>query len=215
MYLLCEIVFVAYNWNMNTKELLEKIRNNTKEDMIPPKSSAVIIPLVEISGEIHVLFEVRSPALKFQPGEVCFPGGRIEAGEAPMDAALREISEELLIDSGKTEIISSLAPLFGPTGSLVYPYVALLHDYKMTYSTDEVAKVFTYPISFFKEHPANRYPMQKPTIPPDNFPFQKVTGGTDTYNWHVQKYDMWIYEDTDPVVWGFTGRLLHAFLELI
>ena len=44
---------------------------------------AVLVPLVRRRGAAHLLFEVRADTLNRQPGEVCFPGGRIEAGEPP------------------------------------------------------------------------------------------------------------------------------------
>ncbi|WP_026510036.1 NUDIX hydrolase [Butyrivibrio sp. LC3010] len=226
---------------MKTNEIIKRIENIDFESRIPDKSSAVIIPLLEISGEINILFEQRSGKLSFQPGEVCFPGGRIEKGESPRKAAIREICEELLLpietfnetahisgaqkDDRKTpavtsedqgsRILTELSPIIGPTGALIYPFVALLQNYNMTFSTDEVQKVFTYPISFLKDHPPVRYKMQRKTIPPENFPYRQVTGGMDYYDWHIQHYDMWIYEDTSPVIWGFTGRLLHSFLELL
>ncbi|WP_408070857.1 NUDIX hydrolase [Butyrivibrio sp. JL13D10] len=199
---------------MKVEKLISKLRETEKISLIPEKSSAVIIPLIEISGEVNVVFTVRSKSLRFQPGEVCFPGGRIEKGESALEAALRELKEELLISEG-VHILCSLAPMFGPTGAAVYPFVALLHEYDMTYSPSEVDQVFTYPLSYFKDHPPVRYPMQKRTFAPDNFPYRKVTDGADTYEWHIQKYDMWIYEDTYPVIWGFTGRLLHEFLEML
>ncbi|WP_155994842.1 NUDIX hydrolase [Butyrivibrio sp. WCE2006] len=226
---------------MKTNEIINKIENIDFESRIPRKSSAVIIPLLEISDELNILFEQRSGKLSFQPGEVCFPGGRIEKGESPKNAAIREICEELLLpidtfkeasfisgvpkaDSKKpvnnpedqgSRILTELSPIIGPTGALIYPFVALLQNYNMTFSSDEVQKVFTYPISFFKDHPPVKYEMQRKTIPPKNFPYGLVTGGMDYYDWHIQHYDMWIYEDTNPVIWGFTGRLLHTFLELL
>ena len=50
-------------------------------------SYAVLCPLVERPDGLHLLFEVRSAALHRQPGEVCFPGGRMEAGETPEQCA--------------------------------------------------------------------------------------------------------------------------------
>ena len=52
-------------------------------------SSAVLVPLIKQKGEYQVLFEVRSANLNRQPGEICFPGGRIEAGETPLAAAVQ------------------------------------------------------------------------------------------------------------------------------
>ena len=56
-------------------------------------SYAVLCPLVERPDGLHLLFEVRSAALHRQPGEVCFPGGRMEAGETPEQCALRETGD--------------------------------------------------------------------------------------------------------------------------
>ncbi|SDB02669.1 CoA pyrophosphatase [Butyrivibrio sp. INlla16] len=220
---------------MNKKEILEKIDKLNNTPAVSKGSSAVIIPLIEKDGEMHILFEERSHKLEFQPGEVCFPGGRIEEGETPKEAALREFFEELFskfnhdnIPNNNSEakscessiedyleILSELPPIMGPTGAIIYPFVGLVKKDDFTYSKDEVEKIFTYPVSYLLDHPPVCYKMQKRTFAPDNFPFEKVTGGKSTYGFHVQKYDMWIYEDTDPIVWGFTGRLLHSFLEQI
>ena len=58
------------------------------------RSMAVLLPLAEGPEGWQVLFEVRAAGIS-QPGEVCFPGGRIEPGETPEEAALRECREEL------------------------------------------------------------------------------------------------------------------------
>ena len=47
------------------------------------RTYAVLVPLVERDGALHLLYEVRARMLRRQPGEVCFPGGRMEAGETP------------------------------------------------------------------------------------------------------------------------------------
>ena len=208
---------------MNKNELLSRINRIDSLSHYPKGSSAVIIPLLEKDGEMHVLFEERAHTLECQPGDVCFPGGRIECGETPIEAAKREFFEELYSGTeysdetanNSLDILTALTPLPGPTGAPVYPFVALVKNDQFSYSKDEVEQIFTYSVSYLKAHPPLSYPMQKKTTPPDNFPYEKVTGGKNTYNWHVQHYDMYVYEDTTPVIWGFTGRLLHSFLELI
>lgn len=62
------------------------------------KSYAVFIPIIEVDGKDHILFEVRSKIVS-QPGEVSFPGGKVEEGEDFKDAAIRETMEELRLDS--------------------------------------------------------------------------------------------------------------------
>ena len=205
--------------DINMELLLHKITDKGDHENLPSNSSAVVIPLIERDGTPHILFEERSHALSFQPGEVCFPGGRIEKGESPRDAAIRECLEELYPDdkknaSGKFDIISSFTPLMGPTGSIVYPYIGLIKEYDFTYSRDEVEQVFTYSIDYLLSHPPVSYPMRKETIAPDNFPYDLIPGG-QSYRFHTMHYDMWIYKDTSPVIWGFTGRLLHSFLKSV
>ena len=68
---------------------------------------AILVPLVEVAGELCLLFETRAETLiGHQPGEVCFPGGRREAGERPDETALRETFEELGIPPEEVEILA-------------------------------------------------------------------------------------------------------------
>ena len=209
--------------NILNKEQLKKIiaKNNTTRTDIPEGSSAVLIPIIEKDGELNIIFEERSHSLKFQPGDVCFPGGRVEGNESPQECAVRECIEELYpnninlsINNPNIEIFAALPPMIGPTGKIVYPFAGFLHDYEFTYSKDEVERIIAYPISFFKENPPLHYPMEKRTYPPEDFPVDLISPGKD-YKFYVQKYDMYIYQNTFPVIWGFTGRLLHTFLEMI
>ena len=76
---------------------------NGHEDM---KISSVLIPIVKKDNNYYILFEVRSSNLKFQPNEICFPGGKIDINETPYDAVIRETIEELGTTSNNIEIIS-------------------------------------------------------------------------------------------------------------
>ena len=58
---------------------------------------AVLVPLINISGVTYLIFEKRSNKLKRQPGEICFPGGKLEENETMQECAVRETEEELLI----------------------------------------------------------------------------------------------------------------------
>ena len=69
---------------------------------------AVLIPLVQVNDEWHVLFEVRSLTMRKQPGDISFPGGRIDPTDAsPMEAAIRETHEELGVDPTCIQVLGT------------------------------------------------------------------------------------------------------------
>ena len=78
----------------NIKDIFRdyRIGINGEEDM---KRCSVLIPVVNIDGEDNIIFEIRNNKLNSNPGEICFPGGAIEEGETPKEAALRECFEEI------------------------------------------------------------------------------------------------------------------------
>ena len=70
---------------------------------------AVLVPLVESEQGWQVLYEVRAAKLHRQPGEVCFPGGKMEGTESPESCALRETWEELSIPQDHIHLLGRLA----------------------------------------------------------------------------------------------------------
>ena len=121
------------------------------------RHSSVVFPLIERNGRLEVLFEVRAAKLHRQPGEVCFPGGIVEDGETFEEAAIRETSEELLIDKEQIELIAPLDYLEMSSGLTVHVYLCRLKDYMDTFSREEVDRVFTVPLDWFLEHEPDKY----------------------------------------------------------
>lgn len=72
------------------------------------RHAAVLVPLVERDGAQEVLLTRRHLELRHHPGQVAFPGGRLEPGEEPLDAALREAQEEIGLEIGSAEILGRL-----------------------------------------------------------------------------------------------------------
>ena len=87
---------------------------------------AVLVPLVERDGELYVLYEVRAAKMRRQPGEVCFPGGRIEGAETPEQCALRETQEELGIPSSAIQILGRLDFIAHRANFIMYPILGLV-----------------------------------------------------------------------------------------
>ena len=90
---------------MNDQQLRNILTHRTIGSERLQRNAAILLPLVTVDGRDALLFEVRSKRLEMQPGEICFPGGRIESGETPERAALRELWEELRIPSWQVTLL--------------------------------------------------------------------------------------------------------------
>ena len=89
-------------------------------------TAAVAVPLLEIDGEDHIVFTVRSNKLRRQPGEISFPGGHCEPNDkSSAHAAMRECSEELGIDLDKIELLGNLDCLVSAIGVKLYAVAVL------------------------------------------------------------------------------------------
>ncbi len=176
------------------------------------RGSSVLIPLIRKDDSWHLLFELRALDLDAQPGEVCFPGGRIEPGETPVEAAVRETMEELLVEKSQIEVLAPLDALPGPGGPSIWPVLGILSDYKDTWSEEEVDHTFTVPLSYFLETEPEIYDTLQVTIPGEDFPFEKIPGGRD-YPWKKKHYTVMFYTETDPLIWGITAKIIRLMLE--
>lgn len=175
---------------------------------------AILAPLVKTEEGLSLLFEVRSSKLQHQPGEVCFPGGAIEADEGPLDAAIRETSEELLIERDQIEVIGPSDILVLPFNLILHPYIGRLRDYQGSFSRAEVADVFTVPLRWFFHHPPEVYDNLILNVPTDNFPYEKV-GHRNGYAWQKGKNPILIYEYQDRVIWGMTARMTASLVKMM
>ncbi len=127
--------------------------NKNWEDYPVPTSlypAAVLIPLIERAEGTRVLLTRRTDHLNNHPGQISFPGGRADEGDAsPVGTALREAFEEVGICSEKTTIIGALPQRDTITGFRVMPIIAFI-DPKTAFIADEfeVAELLEVPLEF-------------------------------------------------------------------
>ena len=109
---------------MTLEQLEEKLRGREPGLMDASGQYAVLVPLVEREGKLHILYEVRSQDMRRQPGEVCFPGGRIEGDETPEACAIRETEEELGIPTASITVLGRLDFVAHRANFIMYPVLA-------------------------------------------------------------------------------------------
>jgi 8-oxo-dGTP pyrophosphatase MutT (NUDIX family) len=116
------------------------------------RPAAVLLPIVDRPGGLSVLLTLRAADLRAHSSQVAFPGGKIDAGETPREAALREAHEEIGLEGRFVEPLGWLDPYFTGTGFRVAPLVALIEpSFALTVNKLEVDQVFETPFAFLMD----------------------------------------------------------------
>lgn len=202
---------------MNAMDIITKLKDHKPTILGQEnyKEFSVLIPLLEVNGETHILFEVRSSKLRSQPGDICFPGGKIDRNDVDeKDCAIRETTEELGIARSSILQVTPLDYLVS-FGSIIYTFVGKIsNDEKMNINKDEVEEVFTVPLSYLMNTKPEKYRVDFEVKPESDFPYELIQGGKD-YDWRPRKLDEYFYFYEDRVIWGLTAKILTNFLSLI
>jgi 8-oxo-dGTP pyrophosphatase MutT (NUDIX family) len=124
--------------------------------------AAVMVPLVERPEGLTVLLTQRASHLKNHPGQVSFPGGRIEPHDAgPWEAAVRETHEEIGLEPGFASLAGFLHDHMVLTGYLITPAVAFVRPgFTLELDVTEVDDVFEVPLEFVLD-PAHHVPRSR------------------------------------------------------
>lgn len=188
--------------------------HRTMETLRPDtdRSAAVLIPVVERDGRMQILFEVRASSVP-QGGEICFPGGAVEPGETPEQAAVRETTEELLIEERQITVVAPLFEMAGPGGTWISSYLGELKGYADTRSEDEVDRTFLLPISELAQMEPVISHLSLKVDETEEFPYELIPGGR-AYPLRRLPRAYYFYKTEHGVIWGMTAELLYHTLRL-
>lgn len=167
----------------------------TGDDTLTP--AAVLVPLVEREDGLTVMLTKRTAHLAHHPGQISFPGGRLEPedkGDLTV-CALRETEEETGLDRRKVRLLGRLDDYATGTGFIITPLVGII-DPPFTLSPDsfEVAEVFEVPLAFVLDQ-AN-HQLQSREVRGFQRPFWAL-------NWQ------------DRLIWGATAGILVNLFEVL
>jgi 8-oxo-dGTP pyrophosphatase MutT (NUDIX family) len=162
--------------------------NPSVEALAAARPAAVLIPLLARPEGVTMLLTQRSSGLRQHSGQIAFPGGKIDANEGPLDAALREAEEEIGLSHRHVTPLGFLGPYFSTTGFRITPVVALMDaDASLTPNAGEVEHVFEVPFDFVMD-PANHQ--------------------THEREWKGQMRRYFAIPHGDHYIWGVTAGII-------
>ena len=168
-------------------------------DMLPTRAlipAAVLVGLVERSDGIGVLLTKRTPHLTDHAGQISFPGGRIDAGDADaVAAALREAEEEVGLPRNYVEMLGRLDTYVTRTGFEVTPCVGFVKPPELYYPDPfEVAEVFEVPLRFFRDPTSRKL---------------------ESRMYQGKQRFFYAYPWGDYYIWGATAGMLNNLIEVL
>lgn len=197
--------------------ITEKIKDRRPRPIEKITYCSVLIPLIKINGEWEVIFELRAKDMNTQPGEVSFPGGRIEKNESFKEAAIRETMEELNISRENINIVGELDYLTSHTNLEIHCFLGKISGIevdRISPNPGEVDYIFTVPLRYFLETEPKGYYMDVENTYNDEFPYNLIPGGKN-YKFRKLRRTIYFYQYKDYIIWGYTATMMKHFIELI
>jgi len=179
--------------------------------------AAVLVPLLARPEGPTLLFTRRTDSVRRHKGEIGFPGGHVEAGEAPREAALREAREEVALDPSAVEVLGELDERPVVTRYVVTPVVGLVRRPPAGFSRQEreVREVFEVPVDRFLDPGMPRGEWWDGSrLPPGASRRPLLDLRDEEIDREAGRYRVWFYDVApDRVIWGFTARVLKDLLD--
>lgn len=158
------------------------------------REAAVLVPLHEEGGVPSVLLTLRRADLRTHAGQFSFPGGRLDAGEGSLDAALREAREEVGLDPSRVEVLGRLSEaMVLQSANRLTPWVASVpYPFPYEAAPREVEAIWHVPIPALLAPGVHR---------------------TQRHNFYGLDVDVHFYEVEGRTIWGATARILSELIE--
>jgi 8-oxo-dGTP pyrophosphatase MutT (NUDIX family) len=164
-----------------------------------PAQAAVLLPLV-MRDELMLILTQRTAHLSTHSGQIAFPGGRVDAGDADATAAaLRETHEEIGLPPERVEVLGNLPLYITGTAFIITPVVGLVQPgFTLAPNPYEVDDVFEVPLSFLMNPAHHR---------------------RHAFEWDgvVREWYSMPYQDgaQERFIWGATAGMLRNFYHLL
>lgn len=174
-------------------DIWTRLRSLPDVDLEADARSAVLVPLYQDgAGLVRIVLTKRPDSMRTHPGDVVFPGGRIEPGETPIDAAIREAWEEVALPPEHVEVIGGLPPV-----------------------TTRVRTNWIVPVVARIDRPEQFIPDRHEV----DLILEPTLGELlDESRWHRSEWmgsRLWFYEFPEGTLWGATAFMVRSLLALV
>lgn len=155
------------------------------------RPAAVLVPVVDRPGGATMLLTKRTETLKSHPGQVAFPGGRVDPEDASIEAAaMREADEEIGLKAEFIEVVGRLSDYYSGSGFKITPVLSVVRPgFVLTINPDEVEEAFEVPLAFLMDA-ANHQ--------------------TDSRIWGDIKRSFYTMPYGEKYIWGVTAGIIRA-----
>lgn len=160
------------------------------------KIAAVLFPLIQKKEKINVILTTRSQNVGSHPGQVCFPGGKLEKNDKSLiNCAKREAYEEIGIADRQIKILGQIDQCITGTNFKVTPIIgSISNNFIPKIQVSEVADIFEVPLEFF---------------------FNKNNLKNKNAEYKGKKYSYYEYNWENKRIWGSTARMIVNFCEIM